>query len=306
EGCYTDGDCCRGYCHRVMGHRYHRYGYCGSTSRFIPRMETYSGPGIGYYSSGPKLSYLPCLALGESCELNERCCSAFCDNVENTFLLFTICLIWVSALTRTCLEKAVFIGTVSTAIVLTLFVIIYKIGNWRFAANKDTENNKVVFDFDKLLPKKLISEIVFSVLAISRSWFCSAFATSSSPVLTYLCGLIISVNDSTLYVSAFSMLAIAYERPFNSNSNNSDDIYNLIHVWRIVTGLGYWAYERKRRMQDSAISCPLTPDQMNILGLSYRSTTIPAHSYLQPSHHYSSHPNSTHSSVNSSIIHNKY
>ncbi|CAG2105632.1 unnamed protein product [Medioppia subpectinata] len=60
----------------------------------------------------------------------------------------------MSALSRTCRPKAVLIGLVSTVVVLTLFVIIYKIGNSRFRANKDKENNKVVFNFDKLLPKK--------------------------------------------------------------------------------------------------------------------------------------------------------
>ena len=78
----------------------------------------------------------------------------------------------------------------------------------------------------------------------------------------------------------------------------------------VFLGVGYWSYERKRRMQDSSISCPLTPDEMNILGLSYRATTVPANSYLHhhnhhsQSHHYTSHP--THGSVNSSVIHNKY
>ncbi|CAG2105734.1 unnamed protein product [Medioppia subpectinata] len=87
----------------------------------------------------------------------------------------------------------------------------------------------------------------------------------------------------------------------------------LMALLVVFLGLGYWAYERKRRMQDSSISCPLTTDQMNILGLSYRPTTIPVHHnhhhdyHLQPPQHYKSHPNSIHSSsIHSSIIHNKY
>ncbi|CAG2120502.1 unnamed protein product, partial [Medioppia subpectinata] len=48
------------------------------------------------------------------------------------FILATIGLIWMSALSRTCRPKAVLIGLVSTVVVLTLFVIIYKIGNSRF------------------------------------------------------------------------------------------------------------------------------------------------------------------------------
>ena len=64
----------------------------------------------------------------------------------------------------------------------------------------------------KLIANQTVSEIVFSSLAISRSWFCSAFAVNQSTVLSMFCGTIISVNDSTLYVSVFLMVAIAYER----------------------------------------------------------------------------------------------
>ena len=80
----------------------------------------------------------------------------------------TISLIWVSALTRTCFEKAILIGVVSTIVVLTLFLIIYKIGKWRFDANKDLENSKVIFNFDKLLPKKRNSVLSESSLSATN------------------------------------------------------------------------------------------------------------------------------------------
>ena len=80
----------------------------------------------------------------------------------------TISLIWVSALTRTCFEKAILIGVVSTIVVLTLFLIIYKIGKWRFDANKDLENSKVIFNFDKLLPKKRNSVLSESSLSAAN------------------------------------------------------------------------------------------------------------------------------------------
>jgi len=69
-------------------------------------------------------------------------------------LFFTLVLIWASALTRTCLEKAIFIGSVSSIVTIILFIAIYKVGKWRFNANKELEQTKVIFNFDKLLPKK--------------------------------------------------------------------------------------------------------------------------------------------------------
>ena len=92
----------------------------------------------------------------------------------------------------------------------------------------------------KLIANQTASEIVFSVLAISRSWFCASFSVNYSPVLSVLCGIIISVNDSTLYVSAFSMLVIAYERyrklyrPLSSELNTKRWI---ISIWMSAIGL---------------------------------------------------------------------
>ncbi len=61
----------------------------------------------------------------------------------------------------------------------------------------------------------------------------------------------------------------------------------------VFAALGYWAYEQKRRMYSSAISGPLSAQEMNVLGINFRTTTIPVTSYLRSQQQNSFYPNST-------------
>ncbi|XP_054167152.1 G-protein coupled receptor 83-like [Oppia nitens] len=93
----------------------------------------------------------------------------------------------------------------------------------------------------QLIINQIVAELVFSVLAISRSIICNVYLVNRSPVfLAYGCGVLISVNDSTLYVSAFSMIAIAYERYRKIYRPMSSELRIrqwIVSIWSLAIGL---------------------------------------------------------------------
>ncbi len=86
----------------------------------------------------------------------------------------------------------------------------------------------------KLIANQVVSDIAFSVLALSRNFFCSLYIISHSDYLLTFCGIIISINDSTVYVSVFSMMITAYERYrklYSPSSRNLNTKLFIITIW---------------------------------------------------------------------------
>ncbi|XP_054167140.1 G-protein coupled receptor 83-like [Oppia nitens] len=104
----------------------------------------------------------------------------------------------------------------------------------------------------RLIINQTVSEIVFSVLAISRSVICNGFLIKDLPVfLGYSCGTLISVNDSTLYVSGFSMLVIAYERYRKIYRPMSSELQLqqwIAGIWLLAIGLSLFNNINRQNM----------------------------------------------------------
>lgn len=79
----------------------------------------------------------------------------------------------------------------------------------------------------RLIANQTVSEILYCVLVVSNQWFCWSYLVNFSPLLSILCGVLSTIRNSTLYVSTFSMVVIAYDRhqklyrPLSSELNAS-------------------------------------------------------------------------------------
>ncbi len=87
----------------------------------------------------------------------------------------------------------------------------------------------------KLIANQVFSDVLFSIIAISRSLFCAHFMVSSGIFFNICCGVTNLVKLSTIHVSVLSMILISYERYRKLYKPFSNEI--KINLWIFVIWL---------------------------------------------------------------------